>query len=627
MRRLRWISFAFAPALVAATCTPAQAFAAPSAADALKVTPIQANVDYDQPAADQIARCTLKMEKIGSANGWVVRDPDGRILRRFVDTNGDNKLDQWHYYKNNVQVYRDIDSDFNRKADQYRWLGAGGARWGVDENEDGRIDRWRQISAEEVSLVIVEALKSADADLFATVLLSDKELADLDLSKEHRDRIGVRLRNARSGFAELAKRQKAVGETTKWLHFGGSQPGVVLHDTATDGVLVYDNVAAIVDGDGGHQQVNIGTLVQVGRTWKAISLPRNLEGESVAAEGFFFQQAGQPASTLAGAAPGGISPAAQDLLDEMEKLDRDLAATSSATRQGQLQAKRADLLERLISATTGEDKAIWVRQFADTISSAAQSGAFKDGVKRLETLDKRLTGEDDELRAYVRFRLLTAQYGLELQDPQADYAKIQKSWMERLEAFSKRFPKSPDSGEAMLQLAIAKEFAGEQKDAIRWYERIATDFADQPIAAKARGAVARIRSVGRPLSFTGKSLEGEEIDLADYRGKVVVLHYWASWCSQDLPVLKDLYGRYANRGVAVIGVNVDNSRSELDRFLRSNRLAWPQLHSEKGLDGELANRLGILTPPTIFLIDQQGRVVRNDLHGQELGEELRKLVR
>jgi peroxiredoxin len=628
----RWLPslpswLAAAATLSAASLGAASAAQAdPSIADALQVAPIQKGVEYDQPTAEAAKKCTLKMEKIGSGNGWVVRDGEGRVLRRFVDTNGDNKLDQWHYFKNQIQVYRDIDSDFNRKADQYRWMGTAGTRWAEDKNEDGVIDAWKTISAEEVSLVAIEALKHSDEKLFATLLLSDKALAGLDLLESQRLAIGVRIRNARNGFGQLAKDQTAIKASSKWLHFGGSRPGLVFHDSAAEGVEVYDNVAAIVDTNGQHHQVNVGTMIRVERNWKLIDLPRNLGSSDVAAEGFFFHQS---ARTGQFATNQGVSEAAQGLIAELEEVDRDLASTSSESLQTKLQAKRADIIEKLAASTEGDDRVIWLKQFADTMSSAAQSGAYSAGVQRLEKLGSKLKseGEDKEIRAYVRFRFLTAQYGLELQDPKADYAKIQTSWMKKLEQFSLEFANSSDAAEAMLQLAISKEFAGEEKEALKWFAQIARDYPDKPIASKARGAQTRIRSIGRSIEFQGVDLSGNPVDLSDHRGKIVVLHYWASWCSQDLPILKDLQARYANRGLVLIGVNVDNQLGELEKFLQTNRLAWPQLHSKDGLDGELANQLGILTPPTIFLIDKQGLVVRNNLHGRELADELKKLIR
>ena len=125
--------------------------AKPSVIEALKLKPIQANAEYDVPEGPAAEKCTLAPIKSPQLAGWEVRDGDGNVLRRFLDTNADNKVDQWCYFKDGVEVYRDIDRNFNRKADECRWLGTSGIRWALDTNEDGRIDQWKAISPEEVS--------------------------------------------------------------------------------------------------------------------------------------------------------------------------------------------------------------------------------------------------------------------------------------------------------------------------------------------------------------------------------------------------------------------------------------------------------------------------------------------
>ena len=133
LRNLKWAAFCFI-ALTAGTNT---AWSAPSAEQALKLSPMQReDVDYDQPDAQQVPKCTIKAEKLGSFTGWVVRDASGQVLREFVDTNADNVVDRWGYFAAGIEVYRDIDSDFNGKADQYRWLNTAGMRWGLDKDED-----------------------------------------------------------------------------------------------------------------------------------------------------------------------------------------------------------------------------------------------------------------------------------------------------------------------------------------------------------------------------------------------------------------------------------------------------------------------------------------------------------
>src|SRR5277367_2085393 len=107
--------------LLASTAGNAWA-ATPTASDALKLAPVQRDVEYDVPKPADIAGCAIKSEQFGGHTGWVVRSPNGQILRRFVDTNADNVVDQWCYFMGGLEVYRDVDRNFNGKADEYRWL-------------------------------------------------------------------------------------------------------------------------------------------------------------------------------------------------------------------------------------------------------------------------------------------------------------------------------------------------------------------------------------------------------------------------------------------------------------------------------------------------------------------------
>jgi len=144
--------------------------------------------------------------------GWLVFNSAGQLLRRFLDTNGDNKIDQWCYYKNGIEVYRDIDSNQNGKADQYRWLGTGGTRWGLDDNEDGRIDRWKVISAEEVSAEVVAALRTADEKRFQRLLLGSEELKALGLGEVQATELAKKNRRGRPVLRRLGQTPDGGGQ-------------------------------------------------------------------------------------------------------------------------------------------------------------------------------------------------------------------------------------------------------------------------------------------------------------------------------------------------------------------------------------------------------------------------------
>ncbi|MEY4179631.1 MAG: hypothetical protein RLY70_3205 [Planctomycetota bacterium] len=608
--------------------------AKPTPQAALELAPVQRDVPYDRPAKEQVDKCTVENLAGNGLTGWIVRDANGIILRRFVDTNQDNKLDLWAYFREGIEVYRDIDSNFNSKADQYRWLGTAGSRWGVDENEDGRIDDWQAISPEEVTAEVVAALRDRDDARFRRLLLADDELESLGLGETQSADVKRKVTAARAGFADLARKQKLVSDKTVWTNFGATQPGLLPEgsDGSTKDLLVYENVAAVIETAGVHSQIAVGTLVQVGSTWRLIDLPSNLldDKTAVASSGYFFSVYNAALSRPM-AAEG--SAELQKMTEELEAIEARIAKATAPDALAELNAQRADTLEKLYGAAKNdEERSTWIRQLADTISAAVQSGGYPEGVKRLQTLGERLRTQKakNDFIAYVEFRYLLAQYSEEIADAEADPAKVQARWIERLEGFVKAYPDVTDAADAMLQLAIAQEFANKTEDALAWYAKIVQNFATTEVAKKAAGAKLRLESVGRSIPLKGKTLDGRAVDLATLKGYTVLVHYWATWCEpckQDMSKLKDLQAKYARQNLAVIGVNLDNDRAVAAEYAQTNRITWPQLHEAGGLEGRLATEMGIFTLPSMLLIDNSGRVLNRNVHAAELDTELAKLFR
>ncbi len=605
---------------------------APTAEQALKLRPIQKGVDYDKPEGEKADKCTVIARKIGGRIGWIVADPDGTILRKFLDTNGDNFVDLWSYYRDGIEIYRDIDADFDHKADQYRWFHTAGSRWGLDRDQDGLIDAWKVISAEEVTAEVVAALATRDARRFARLMISPNEVRAIGLGKEKALSVNKRVGAAAAGFRTMAARQKTVGPNTNWIQFSGNRPGTVPAGTdgSTKDLQVYENVVAVVETNDKHDEVQIGTLVRVGDTWRLIDLPQVLAGDQANAEtaGFFFQTSltRQGVGDPAGTADGG-----QKMLDELEKLDKAAENATTPAEQAKYNTQRADLLEKMADAgKTSDDRAMWLRQLADMISAAVSSGTYPDGAKRLADLFERLQKNeaDKELAAYVRFRQLTADYVLSMQVPKSDFAEVQAEWLKSLEQYVADYPTAPDAAEAMLQLAIAEEYAAQEDEAKKWYGKIVETFPNTPAAKKADGARTRLDSVGKTIPLTGKSVTGSPIDLAQYRGQVVLIQYWATWSKRaltDMAVLKELAKKHSGK-FTVIGVSLDSDRKALSAYLTENRLPWPQIFEEGGLDSAPANQLGILTLPTMILVDRQGKVVDRNIQSTELDAAVKKLI-
>ncbi|MCL6480816.1 MAG: TlpA family protein disulfide reductase [Firmicutes bacterium] len=124
-------------------------------------------------------------------------------------------------------------------------------------------------------------------------------------------------------------------------------------------------------------------------------------------------------------------------------------------------------------------------------------------------------------------------------------------------------------------------------------------------------SVAGAQHVEAPAELKLQTLAGEEHSLAAYRGQVVVLNFWATWCGpcrEEMPLLEKLYREYKGRGVVVIGASVDAEATEarIAPFVRAHGLTFPiwkgaRLNQVEAFTGEQAL-------PATVLLDRQGRI-------------------
>ncbi|NLE38902.1 MAG: redoxin domain-containing protein [Pirellulaceae bacterium] len=604
----------------------------PTLVKAMSLVPSQQGIDYDRP---EVAACDIseiKEPKTDRVVGYLVTSRDGMTLRKFVNTNGDGHIDRWSYYKDGLEVFRDIDTTGNGSADQCRWFNTAGSRWGIEMSPEGVVGRWKSISPEEVSAEAVAALAAKDWRRMERLLLTAQEAQSLGLEKEKQTELLKRLSSLKATFEASVRGEKALPSEAKWVQFSGGMPGVVPGeaDALAKDLTVYENVAAVVQAGGNHGELFLGTLVRVGDAWRMIDVPRPMsDGQTSVATGFFFVPSSAARPKVG---TSGVTEAMQAMLAQLEQIDNALQGVSNAGQAAVLHANRADLLEKIADAADSpQSRSMWYHQLADMANAAVQTGYYPDGAKRLGQIYDKLSknAADKDLAAYIRFRQIMAEYGLSLMAPKANYPEIQKALVESLTKYVEEYPNATETPEAMLQLAITLEFTGEEEEAMKWHARIVRDAPQSPVAEKARGARTRLDSVGKQVTISGRSTSGKEVGLSDYRGKAVLVQYWATWCEPakaDIPVLKELVKKYGDQ-FRVIGVSLDNQVTDLAAYLKENPLPWPQIHEQGGLDSRPANQLGILTVPTMILIDKDGKVVSRNVSVAELDKELRTLLR
>ena len=614
-------------------CALAAEAAEPTVSDALRIEPTQRRVEIDHPSVEQSSACTISVKRDNGLVGWLIQSSAGVPLRWFVDTNGDNVLDRWSYYKDGLEVYRDIDTDFNGQVDQCRWFHSAGTRWGVDPDEDGVIDQWKSISVEELSEEVVDALARNDATILRPFVLSSSDIASLKLGSALQDRLLKEREELSAAISAMPNSQPKIPKGAKWVVFQGSRPGLIPVATAgtEHGIRVREKAMAIVQKGGELIQLDLGPLIQIGDAWRMVQTPRVISeaaaGQASRSEFFFPSDAVPMAGTVASEGTD-----YQELLSQLAAVDQDVAGSAPESSPAAA-ARRADLLGQLAaSAPDPAERAMWTRQLADTLLAAVQSGEFPDGLTRLHTIVKRLEKQphQKELAAYVSFRYLTATYTASLQSSGADHQRVHEERQKSLKQFVETYADSEDAAEAMLQLGLSEEFADHKEKAAEWYRRVVQRFGTTSPAQKATGAIRRLESVGEHVSFRGRSLAGAMLDLDDYRGKIVLLHYWATWSppsTEQMSALAGLAKQHGSNGLVVIGVNVDGRQQDASAYLAGHPVSWPQIHEPGGMDSPPANQFGVFTAPTLILIDRDGKLVKHSSALLEIEGWIRERIR
>ncbi len=135
---------------------------------------------------------------------------------------------------------------------------------------------------------------------------------------------------------------------------------------------------------------------------------------------------------------------------------------------------------------------------------------------------------------------------------------------------------------------------------------------EKPVApmGKEAGSTAMREGIGQAPSFTLPDLDGNQVQFSDYSGKIVILNFWASWCVPcriEIPQLIDLYNRYRDRGVQVLGIAVDPAGPEaLRAFSDELNVNYPMLVGDEKTFYEFGGLVGL---PTTFVIDQHGTIL------------------
>lgn len=331
------------------------------------------------------------------------------------------------------------------------------------------------------------------------------------------------------------------------------------------------------------------------------------------------------------AVPDGTPQEIMGFVQKLARLPRQFESREEA-RTHAIKVQRALIAagDKILAQETDVDTAYAAAEMKldaiTLLASAEIEGAMDEALKASAALSK---DEREEIADLAKQYLSTLQILNAPRLPEAERQKVVEQFMQAITDSMY----SRESIGAALQLGEAFEELEDSSIPAKFYTDLANLLLQKKpqsegmieIAEILKANARRFNLPGNKMEVTGVSLHGTDFDWSKYRGKVVLVDFWATWCGpcrEELPNVKVAYEKYHGQGFEVVGISLDDDRNKLVSFVESEQIPWTNLFAEP-VNGEpveppTAKYYGVTGIPTAILVDREGKVLSLHARGEEL---------